>query len=178
MNILIIALTLSIDAFSIALIKGFLCHKLSFKDIFIIAFYFGLFQGIMPILGYYFSNIFYDKIVLFDHYIILIILGGIGVNMILSSKDNNLCNSTINFKEMFILAIATSIDAFTMGITLPFLVNNILIASFIIALITFLISLLGVIIGHKFGTYFKGKAEIVGGILLIFLALKIFLSHI
>ena len=176
---IIIGLSLSLDAFCVAVLKGFIKEKISFKYIFTIALYFGLFQGIMPILGYYIGYSMYDKVSLYDHYIILIILSSLGINMIYNSnkKDNKLSDS-ISFIEMLILAIATSIDAFTVGITFTFLTSNIFSLCLVISLTTFIISFLGVLIGHKFGTLFNGKVEIIGGITLIFLGIKIFLEHI
>lgn len=176
---LIIGLSLSLDAFCVAVLKGLIKRNINIKYILTIALYFGIFQGIMPILGYLIGNSMYDKISLYDHYIILILLSILGINMMLNAyKDNDKVSDNINFKEMFILAVATSLDAFTVGITFTFLTNNILLLSFIISLITFCISFLGVIIGHKFGTLFNGKVEIIGGVMLIFLAIKIFLEHI
>ena len=179
MTTLIIGITLSLDAFCIAVLKGFIEPKLSFKYIFIIAFYFGLFQAVMPFLGYLIGYKLYNTISLYDHYIILILLSIIGINMILESfKKDYKVNNNINFKEMFILAIATSIDAFTVGITFSFFKTNIYLTCTLIGIITFIISSIGVILGNKIGSYFNGKVELIGGIVLIIIGIKIFLEHI
>ena len=175
---LLIGLTLSLDAFSIAVLKGFVRCKIDFKYIFIIASYFGLFQAFMPFLGYLIGDKLYDTISLYDHYIILFILSFIGINMCLNSFKENTVNDKINFKEMIGLAIATSIDAFTVGITYSFFKINIYLTCILIGVITFIISSLGVIIGHKIGSKFNIKVEFIGGIFLILLGLKIFISHI
>ena len=179
MTTLIIGITLSLDAFCIAVLKGFIEPKLTFRYIFIIAFYFGLFQALMPYLGYLIGYKMYDVISLYDHYIILLLLSIIGINMILESNGNNYnINNNINFKEMLLLSIATSIDAFTVGITFSFFNINIYITCLLIGIITFIISSLGVILGNKVGSYFNGKVELVGGIVLIIMGIKIFLEHI
>jgi putative Mn2+ efflux pump MntP len=179
MTTLLIGITLSLDAFSIAVLKGLVKSKLSLKYIVTIALYFGIFQALMPYLGFQIGNKMYDTISLYDHYIILILLTMIGINMCLDSfkKDNDL-NDNINIKEMLILALATSIDAFTVGITYSFFNINIYLTCLLIGIITFIISAIGVVIGNKIGTLFNYKVELIGGIFLIILAIKIFLSHI
>ena len=174
----LIGLTLSLDAFSIAVLKGFIRPKIDFKYIVIIASYFGLFQALMPFLGYLIGYKMYDVISLYDHYIILLILSVIGINMCLNSFKENTVNDKINFKEMIGLAIATSIDAFTVGITYSFFKINIYLTCTLIGMITFFISSLGVLIGHKIGSKINLKVELIGGLFLILLGLKIFISHI
>ena len=156
---LLIGLTLSLDAFSIAVLKGFIKDKIDFKYIIIIASYFGLFQALMPFLGYLIGYKMYDVISLYDHYIILLILSVIGINMCLNSFKENTVNDKINFKEMIGLAIATSIDAFTVGITYSFFKINIYLTCLLIGIITFMISFLGVIIGHKIGSKINLKKK-------------------
>ena len=178
MTTLIIGITLALDAFCIAVLKGFIKHKLTIKYILVIGLYFGFFQALMPFLGYLIGYGMYDIISKYDHYIILIFLTVIGFNMILESFKDNKVNDNINFKEMIILSIATSIDAFTVGITFSFFNTNIYLICLLIGLITFIISCLGVILGNKVGSYFNGKVELVGGLFLILLGIKIFLEHI
>lgn len=177
---LFVGISLSLDAFTVSVLKGFLKNKINLKFIITIAFYFGLFQGIMPMLGYFIGKSMYDVISLYDHYIILILFSILGLNMIISTKkeDISVKSESINFKEMILLSIATSIDAFTVGITFTFLTNNIFLLSFEIALVTFIICFLGVLIGHKAGTYFSSKVNLIGGITLIILGIKIFLEHL
>lgn len=179
MTTLIIGITLSLDAFCIAVLKGFIKQKLTIKYILVIGLYFGFFQALMPYLGYLIGYKMYDVISSYDHYVILILLSIIGFNMILESfKKDYMVNDTINFKEMLMLSIATSIDAFTVGITFSFFNTNIYLTCLLIGIITMIISSLGVIIGHKIGTFFNGKVELIGGIFLIILGIKIFLEHI
>ena len=179
MTTIIIGITLSIDAFCIAVLKGFIEPKLTIKYICVIAFYFGLFQALMPFLGYQIGYKMYDIISLYDHYIILILLSIIGLNMIIEvNKKDYKVNNSIKLKEMLILAIATSIDAFTVGITFTFFNINIYLTCILIGIITFIISAIGVILGNKIGSYFNGKVELIGGVVLIIIGIKIFLEHI
>ena len=178
MTTLIIGITLSLDAFCIAVLKGFIKQKLTIKYILVIGLYFGLFQALMPYLGYLIGYKLYDTISIYDHYIILIFLSIIGLNMILESFEENKVNDNINFKEMIMLSIATSIDAFTVGITFSFFNTNIYLTCLLIGIITFIISSLGVILGNKVGSYFNFKVELIGGLFLIFMGIKIFLEHI
>ena len=176
---ILIGITLSLDAFSIAVLKGFIKDKIDFKYITTIALYFGVYQALMPFLGYLIGYKMYDAISFYDHYIILIILSIIGLNMCHNSFKNDCqVNDKINFKEMTILAIATSIDAFTVGITYSFFNINIYLICFLIGLITFIISFTGVIIGNKVGSKLNIKVELIGGIFLILMGIKIFLEHI
>lgn len=174
-----IGIGLAMDAFAVAICKGLSMKKMSWKKAGIIAIYFGVFQMLMPILGYLLAAGFHDWIESLDHWIAFILLAFIGGKMIKESfgEEENL-NDNIDFKSMIVLAIATSIDALAVGITYAFLNTTNIIGSFAsIGIITFCVSLIGVKIGNKFGNKYGDKAELVGGIILIFIGAKILLEH-
>lgn len=196
-ELFIIAVGLSMDAFAVSICKGLSLKKLRIKDAIIVGLYFGIFQGGMPLLGYFLGVQFQDKITSFDHWIAFILLGIIGFNMIKESRekdsDSDLAakevsvekiNTTeveenpLRFKEMIVLAIATSIDALAIGVTLAFLKVDIVPAVSFIGIITFVLSMVGVKIGNIFGAKYKSKAEFAGGIILIAMGLKILLEHL
>lgn len=183
LTLIICAIGLSMDAFAVSICKGLSLHKITFKEQMIVGAWFGGFQGLMPLLGYFLGFNFKDYIVSFDHWIAFILLGFIGLNMILESREvNDECEScapsALDFKSMFILAIATSIDALAIGITFAFLEVNIYLAVILIGSITFVLSMIGVKVGHVFGSRYKSKAELAGGIVLILLGIKILLEHL
>lgn len=175
-EIIIISISLAMDAFAAALCKG-LTMKKNYKNAIIIGLYFGLFQALMPLIGYVFGTFLYgiDKI---DHFIALLLLSVIGITMILESKENKELDDKLDFKTMFILSVATSIDALLVGITFSFLEANIIYCISIIGIITFIISSIGVLIGSKFGIKYGSKAELLGGIILILTGIRIFIEHI
>ena len=177
-EIIIIAISLAMDAFAVAICKGVVIKKLNLKSIIIVGLYFGLFQAVMPIIGYLVGSSFYSKIESIDHYIILSILVLIGLIMIKESKDDEDVDSSLNYKNMTMLSIATSIDAMSVGITFSLLKVSIILACIIIGLITFILSMIGVKIGNIFGKKYKGFSCIIGGVLLILLGIKIFLEHL
>ncbi len=179
-EILFIGTGLAADAFAVAICKGLSIKKTNYQKSLIIGLYFGIFQGIMPIIGYLLGTTFKDLITNIDHWITFVLLGAIGLNMIREtlSKDNETCNDKIDFKTMFPLAVATSIDALAIGITFAFLKTNIILASTIITITTFILSFVGVIIGNKFGIKYKNKAEFLGGVILIIIGIKILLEHL
>lgn len=179
-EILITSVGLSMDACAVAVCKGLSMNKLSNKKGMIIALYFGIFQGLMPLIGYLLGMSFQNLITSIDHWIAFVSLGLIGFNMLsegISSEGENV-NDKVDFKTMFPLAIATSIDALAVGITFAFLKVNILIAVISISIITFVLSFVGVIIGNKFGSKFQNKAQILGGIILMLMGLKILIEHL
>lgn len=179
MELLLIALGLAMDAFAVAICKGLSMNKMNRKKAIIIGLWFGIFQGGMPVIGYFLGNTFEDFINSIDHLIAFILLVGIGVNMLkeaLAEETSNL-NDSINFKVMFILAVATSIDALTIGITFAFFDVNIVAAMWMIGSVTFIISVLGVKLGNKFGDKYQKKAQSAGGIILIGLGIKNLLEH-
>ena len=179
-EIILIGIGLAMDAFAVSICKGLSMQKINLKNSIIIALYFGLFQAIMPALGFFLGSAFSTFVVQVDHWIAFILLAIIGGNMIKESKDDELekKNDKVDFKTMSILALATSIDAFAIGVTFAFFEVNLIISITIIGLITFILSFLGVIIGNRFGDKFQNKAELVGGIILIIIGLKILLEHL
>lgn len=179
LEILIIGVGLSMDAFAVSICKGLSTRTLKLKHALICGGYFGFFQGFMPFLGYVLGIQFKDKIESIDHWIAFILLALIGINMIKEAfEDEETCNTEFSPKIMIPLAIATSIDALAIGVTFAFLNVNILSAVSIIACTTFVISMIGVKIGHVFGMKYKSKAEIAGGIILIGMGIKILLEHL
>ncbi len=180
MEIFLIGIGLAMDAFAVSICKGLTMKKTEWKKVIIIALYFGVFQAIMPLIGYALGVNFANAIAKVDHWIAFILLFAIGANMIkeaLKNSDDNM-NDSIDIKTMLVLAIATSIDALAVGITFAFLNVNIIESVSIIGIVTFLISAIGVKIGSVFGDKFKGKSEILGGIILILIGLKILLEHL
>lgn len=180
MEILLISIGLAMDAFAVAICKGLSMKKMNWKKAIIIAFYFGIFQALMPVIGYFLGVNFETLVTNIDHWIALVLLSIIGGNMIKEAlqKEEKTSNDSVKFKEMVILAIATSIDALAVGITFAFLKADIVFAFSSIGIITFLISLIGVKIGNVFGDRFEKKAEIFGGCILIFLGIRILLNHL
>lgn len=175
----LLAIGLSMDAFAVSICKGLAMKKLSIRNTMIIGLWFGVFQAIMPIIGYYLGVQFKNAISSIDHWIAFILLAIIGGNMIRESfdKDDGNSNDSINIKIMFMLAIATSIDALAVGITFSLLNINLIQAVSLIGFITFSLSIFGVIVGHSFGMKYKSKAELTGGIILILIGGKILLEH-
>lgn len=179
-EVIFISISLAMDAFAVSICKGLSMNKLDWKKAFIIALYFGAFQALMPVIGYFLGATFSDFVTSIDHWIAFILLAIIGGNMIKESFDNEeeKRNDNVDFKTMIVLAIATSIDALAIGVTFAFLKTSIILPVVCIGVITFLMSLLGVKIGNKFGDKFQNKAELLGGIILILIGLKILLEHL
>ena len=182
LELVLLSIGLGMDAFAIAICKGISMKKIDWKKACIIGLYFGIFQALMPVIGFFLGKTFEPIVTNIDHWIVFILLIFIGVNMIRESLDpeckEESSNDTIKFKDMVILAIATSIDAFAVGITFAFLDTNIIFAFSSIGIITFLISVLGVKIGNRFGDKYENKAEFVGGLILILIGLKVLLEHL
>ena len=175
----IIGIGLSMDAFAVAICKGLSLKKISLKAMLTVGIYFGVFQALMPLIGYFLGTNFKDYIVSFDHWIAFILLFIIGINMIkeaLSSEVDE--NSSLAFGTMVILALATSIDALAIGVTFSFLTDKIIPAIIIIGVTTFVLSMLGVKIGNIFGAKYKSKAEFFGGMVLILMGAKILIEHL
>ncbi|MDO5426114.1 MAG: manganese efflux pump MntP family protein [Eubacteriales bacterium] len=176
-----LAVGLSMDAFAVSICKGLALPKVTPKQCSIVGLWFGGFQALMPLLGYFLGFRFRDKITAVDHWIAFILLGIIGVNMIreaCSKEEEEPADASLGVKSMFVLAVATSIDALAVGITLAFLNVNIIPAVCFIGVTTFVLSAIGVKIGNVFGTRYKSKAEMAGGIILILLGVKILLEHL
>lgn len=181
-EIIILSIGLAMDAFAVSICKGLGMKKVTVKNELIVGGYFGIFQAIMPLIGYFIGVRFQEKITAIDHWIAFILLSIIGVNMIRESlgddEDDEENESDLGFKTMIVLAIATSIDALAVGITLAFLKVNIITSAITIGILTMAISIIGVRIGNVFGTKYKSKAELAGGIILICIGLKILLQHL
>ena len=157
-----IGIGLAMDAFAVSICKGLSMKKLNFKKMIIIALYFGFFQFLMPIIGYFLGNSFSEIVKNIDHWLAFILLAIIGGEMIKESFDDEdeKRNDNVDFKTMIILSIATSIDALAVGVTFSFYKVNILLSSIFIGIITFILSNIGVFIGFKFGDKFQNKAEL------------------
>ena len=180
LELFILAVGLSMDAFAVSVCKGLAMPKISVKKAVIVGIWFGGFQALMPALGYLLGSQFKDSITAVDHWIAFMLLGIIGGNMIREACSGE-CekeNDSLDIKTMFLLAVATSIDALAVGITFAFLKVNIVAAVSFIGATTFIISAAGVKIGNIFGTKYKAKAELAGGVILFLLGLKILLEHL
>lgn len=179
-ELFLIAVGLSMDAFAVSVCKGLAMPKCTFKKAAIVGIWFGGFQALMPAIGYVLGAQFQETIASIDHWIAFVLLALIGGNMIHEALDNDEeeADASLDVKTMFLLAVATSIDALAIGITFAFLKVNIIPAVCFIGIVTFIISFAGVKIGNVFGARYKNKAEIVGGIILILLGLKILLEHL
>lgn len=179
-ELIILSVGLAMDAFAVSICKGLAMKKMKWKNAIIIGLYFGIFQAIMPLIGYLLGVSFQSAITSIDHWVAFVLLVGIGANMIREaiSKEKEEANDSIKIKDMLILAIATSIDALAIGITFAFLEVNITLAVSLIGIITFIISVIGVKIGNIFGDKYERKAELAGGIILIGFGIKILIEHL
>ena len=179
-ELFLIAVGPSMDAFAVSVCKGLAMPKCTFKKAAIVGLWFGGFQALMPAIGYVLGAQFQETIASIDHWIAFVLLALIGGNMIHEALDNDEeeADASLDVKTMFLLAVATSIDALAIGITFAFLKVNIIPAVCFIGIVTFIISFAGVKIGNVFGGRYKNKAEIVGGVILILLGLKILLEHL
>lgn len=179
-ELFLIAVGLSMDAFAVSVCKGLAMPKCTFKKAAIVGLWFGGFQALMPAIGYILGAQFQETIASIDHWIAFVLLALIGGNMIHEALDNDEeeADASLDVKTMFLLAVATSIDALAIGITFAFLKVNIIPAVCFIGIVTFIISFAGVKIGNVFGARYRNKAEIVGGVILILLGLKILLEHL
>ena len=175
-----IAVGLSMDAFAVAVCKGLSIRRLRPRHAVIVGLYFGVFQALMPALGYFLGSAFAEAVTQIDHWIAFLLLAAIGGNMIRESlrEDDEPCDPSLGPREMLGLALATSIDALAVGVSFAFLRVDIAPAVTLIGCVTFLLSLGGVWLGHLFGARFKSKAEFLGGLVLILLGLKILLEHL
>lgn len=180
LELMTIGIGLAMDAFAVSVCKGLSMKRLTVAKMGKVGFYFGFFQAVMPMLGYFLGVGFKESITSIDHWIAFILLGLIGGNMIKEAlgDEQEDCDDDLSFKTMLMLAIATSIDALAIGVTFAFLNVNIYLACAIIGVTTFIISVAGVKIGNVFGLRYKAKAELAGGIILILMGLKILLEHL
>ena len=181
-EIFLIGIGLSADAFAVAICKGLNMRKINYNHAFIIALFFGGFQALMPLVGWFLGSSFRVYIENFDHWIAFLLLGFIGGKMIfeaLKGEDEECCScDKLDIKELFVMAVATSIDALAVGITFALVNVNIWGSITVIGLTTFVLSSIGVIVGNKFGAKYKSKAELAGGVILVLIGLKILLEHI
>lgn len=179
-TLLTLAVGLAMDAFAVSICKGLTMREKVLKKGIIVGLWFGGFQALMPTIGFFLGTQFKDQITSIDHWIAFVLLGLIGINMVKEalSNDEEQADDSIAVKEMFMLAVATSIDALAVGITFAFLNVHIVSAASMIGVCTFLISFAGVKIGNIFGTKYKSKAELAGGIILILLGFKILFEHL
>ena len=182
-EIFLIGVGLAMDAFAVSICKGLTMKKVKKKDVFIIGLFFGGFQAFMPFLGWLLGKGFESYITSIDHWIAFILLAIIGGKMLIDGikGDDETCNCQefyLDFKELFMLAVATSIDALAIGVTFAFLNYPIVECITVIGIVTFIISCIGVYIGHIFGSKYEHKAEIAGGVILIIIGLKILLEHL
>lgn len=178
-ELFVLAVGLSMDAFAVAVCKGLSLGKISKKHMLLTGVWFGGFQGLMPLLGYLFGNLFAESITQYDHWIAFILLLFIGGKMVKDSFSPEEClDCSMSCKSMFLLAVATSIDALAVGVTFAFLQVSILPAVSFIGVITFLCSAIGIKVGSIFGQKYKSKAEFFGGIVLILMGSKILLEGI
>lgn len=180
-ELFLLAVGLSMDAFAVSVCKGLSTQKLQVKHYLIIGAWFGGFQALMPLIGYFLGSTFEKYITSFDHWVAFVLLALIGGNMIREgfSKEEENVNPSFSFKTMIVLAVATSIDALAVGITFALLPDvNIVAAVSFIGAVTFTLSAIGLKVGNIFGTKYKSKAEIAGGVILILIGLKILLEHL
>lgn len=179
-ELFLIAVGLSMDAFAVSICKGLSVQRLELKHTLLAGLWFGGFQALMPAIGYLLGSRFEHLIVSIDHWIAFVLLLFIGGKMIKEALegDEEELDDDFSFKAMLLLAIATSIDALAMGVTFAFLRVNIVAAVLFIGCITFICSAAGVKIGNVFGMRFKAKAELAGGVILILMGCKILLEHL
>ncbi len=179
-ELFILALGLSMDAFAVSICKGLSVPKLQAKHCLTCGIYFGGFQALMPLLGWLLGIRFQSLITNIDHWIAFVLLAVIGANMIKESfsKEEECPDASFGFKTMLTLAVATSIDALAVGVTFAFLDVAIVPAVLLIGLTTFVCSAVGVKIGNVFGNRFESKAEFLGGLVLIAIGLKILIEHL
>lgn len=179
LELFILAVGLSMDAFAVSVCKGLSLGKIKPKHMCIAGAWFGGFQALMPLIGYFLGSFFAEMIEKYDHWIAFVLLAIIGGNMIKESFDKDeKVDSSMDVKSMLLLAIATSIDALAVGVTFAFLQVQIVPAVSFIGVITFIFSAVGVKIGSLFGTKYKSKAELFGGIVLVLIGIKILLEGI
>lgn len=181
-ELFLIGIGLSMDAFAVSICKGLSMQKIDKKYTLCIGLFFGGFQALMPLTGYLLGSQFSGYIERFDHWIAFVLLALIGFNMIKESREEEEEEEKpyvgVNFKELLILAVATSIDALAVGVSFAFLGVRIAPAVTLIGCTTFVLTLVGVWVGNLFGSRYKSRAELTGGIILILIGVKILLEHL
>lgn len=181
LDIFLIGVALSMDAFAVSICKGLSVKKAGVKHVLTVGVYFGGFQALMPMLGFLLGYKFESFITNIDHWIAFVLLAIIGGNMIreaLGKDEDDKENDDFSFKAMLPLAVATSIDALAVGISFAFLGVDIVTAALLIGATTFVLSGAGIFVGNIFGSKYKSKAELAGGIVLILIGVKILLEHL
>ncbi|MBR0598711.1 manganese efflux pump MntP family protein [Sinanaerobacter chloroacetimidivorans] len=179
LELIVIALGLSMDAFAVAVSKGLSLKHMKYRYAVITGCYFGGFQAFMPLLGYLLGTQFKDSLTSIDHWIAFILLSVIGMNMVRESDNvHPKTDESLNVKDMTILSLATSMDALAIGVTFAFLQVHIAEGITIIGITTFIFSFIGVKIGNIFGYRLKSNAELAGGIILIIMGIKILFEHL
>ena len=181
-ELFLIGIGLSMDAFAVAICKGLGMERINKRDTLLLALFFGGFQALMPLTGYLLGSRFASYIERWDHWIAFVLLAFIGGNMIRESREQEEeeakhCGS-IRYRELFTLAAATSIDALAVGVSFAFLGVRIAPAVTLIGCTTFVLTLVGVWVGNLFGSRYKSRAELTGGIILILIGVKILLEHL
>lgn len=182
-SLIIIALGLSMDSFAVSVVNGLMMPRMKFAFALYVAFFLAFFQAFMPVVGYFAGTIIEEEIKSIDHWLAFILLSIIGAKMVFEGTQSNEYvdvkqDYQLSLKGLISQSIATSIDALAIGITLAFLQTNIWFASFIIGAITFFISMIGLRMGKAMGMKLRGKLEIIGGIFLFGIGLKIVLEHL
>ena len=177
-DVALIAVGVSMDAFAVSVCKGLSLKKVRPEHGFKCGVYFGGFQALMPLIGYYLGTLFANLIAAIDHWIAFVLLAYIGGQMILEARKSEELDDKMDVRTMFVLAVATSIDALTVGVTMAFLKVNIWLIITAIGLTTFAFSYVGTMIGSKVGAAYGSRAKITGGIILIALGTKILLEHL
>ena len=181
LELFILAVGLSMDAFAVSICEGLSAKKLGKKHYLIVGAWFGGFQALMPTIGYLLGSTFEQYITSIDHWVAFVLLALIGGNMVRESREKETAeeaDASFSFKSMLLLAIATSIDALAVGISFAALSVDIVPAVSLIGVTTFIFSVAGVAIGHTFGARYEKPATIVGGVVLILIGLKILLEHL
>ncbi len=180
-ELILLAIGLSMDAFAVAICKGLALRVARWKHALLVGLWFGGFQALMPLIGYFLGSRFAEAISAYDHWIAFALLALIGLSMIreaLGKEEAEKTGASLAVKTMLLLAVATSIDALAVGVTFAFLSVRIIPAVCLIGCITFALSALGVKLGGVFGMKYKARAELAGGIILILLGVKILLEHL
>lgn len=180
-ELLLLAVGLSMDAFAVSICKGLAMKKATLKAELTCGVWFGGFQLLMPLIGYFLGTLFAEAIQAIDHWVAFLLLAVIGANMLKEalSKDDEQADADLSVKTMFVMAVATSIDALAVGISLAMTGDvNIFTAVILIGVCTCFLSALGVKIGNVFGSRFEKKAQLAGGVILILLGVKILLEHL
>ena len=179
LELLVIAVGLSMDAFAVAIGKGLCVREVRLRHLFITGAWFGGFQALMPLVGFALGVSFAALVESVDHWIAFVLLGVIGANMIRGSfaGDDDAPSADFSARAMLPLAVATSIDALAVGVSFAFLKANIWLSALVIGLTTYLFSVAGIKIGHRFGARYRSRAEFIGGVVLVLMGIKILVEH-